>query len=245
MRFEQKSELHFLNLRPGESKRAEFSFQVAEGVDKIVVTSASTTANASKAMLGVFKKKSLESPRWEILPEVGSELARSLFEKGVCCHLIRDGVIAGEVWLALGPQSLGLAFAVHDHQITRGQPVWKGSCLELFAKCADSEISQIFLCPSTQDSPPAAFELNRSASAIVADPRIAIRELQKKADNYKIVATVPLSILRIQSTAREFRMEIVLTSATSPESGPQRTALFHPVEDPSTNSRGFGFIKAY
>jgi hypothetical protein len=143
----------------------------------------------------------------------------------------------------MGSQSLSLLVAARDQQITRGQPVWKGSGFEVFAKCADTEISQIFLCPSTGDAPAAAFELDRAAKAIVPAPRIDIQELDRGEDYYKIVASVPLSMLRIHQNSSEFRLEIVLTSASSPGSGHQRIALFHPVEDPSTNARGFGFIK--
>lgn len=245
MQFEQNPELHFANLRPGKSQSAEFSFQVAPGVEKIVVKSASADPNVSKCVLGVFKKKVLEIPRFEKLPEIGLELAHLLFEKGTRCQITLDGASVGDAWLAMGSQSLGLLVAARDQQITRGQPVWKGSGFEVFAKCADTEISQIFLCPSTPDSPAAAFELDRSAKAIVPTPQVAIQELERGMENYKILASVPLSILHIHQNSCEFRLEIVLTSAASPGSGHQRIALFHPVEDPSTNGRGFGFIKIF
>jgi len=243
MRFEQRPELYFLHLRPGKSQSAEFSFHVAEGVEKVVIKSASTNANASKSVLGVFKKKSLDIPRWERLPVAGSELARLLFEKGARCRLLRDGAIVGDVRLAMGPESLGLLLDVRDHHITRGRPVWKGSCFELFTKADYADIAQIFLCPSTPDFPAAAFELDRGANAIIPSALIAIEEREREEGHYQCVATVPLPILHIRRDAREFRMEIVLTSTILAGSGHQRTALFHPVEDPGTNSRGFGFIK--
>lgn len=243
MQFEQNPELHFANLRPGKSQSAEFSFQVAPSVEKIVVKSSSADPNVSKCVLGVFKKKVLEIPRFEKLPEIGLELAHLLFEKGTRCQITLDGSCVGDAWLAMGSQSLCLLVAARDQQITRGQPVWKGSGFEVFAKCADTEISQIFLCPSTADAPAAAFELDRAAKAIVPVPRIAIQELDRGGDFYKIVASVPLLILRIHQNCSNFRMEMVLTNVTSPEHGHQRTPLFHPVEDPSTNYGGFGFIK--
>jgi len=99
------------------------------------------------------------------------------------------------------------------------------------------------LCPSTSDNAAAAFELDRSASAIVPARAIDIQEVGREEKEYKLVAQVPLSILSLPPDARDFRLEMVLTSVTSPEHGHQRTPLFHAVEDPSTNSRGFGFIK--
>ena len=243
MQFEHLPELHFTNLPPGESQSAEFSFQVAPGVEKIVVKSASTDTNVSKCVLGVFKKKFLDIPRFNNLPEIGLELAHLLIEKGTRCQITIDGASVGEACLAMGSHSLCLLVTARDQQITRGQPIWKGSGFEIFAKCADAEIAQIFLCPSTVDAPAAAFELDRSAKAIVPAPLIAIQELERGTENYKIVAAIPLSILHIDQNCSNFRMEIVLTSVTSPEHGYQRTPLFHPVEDPSTNCRGFGFIK--
>jgi len=242
LRFERRPELEFSNLRPGASRSAGFAFHMAEGVDKCVVKSASTNASADKCVLGVFKRKSLDIPRWERLPGAGSELAHSLLEKGTRCRLIRDGAIVGDVWFAMGPESLGLLLDVRDQRITRGRPVWKGSCFELFTKAADADIAQIFLCPSTPDFPAAAYELDRGANAIIPSPLIAIEERERGDGHYQCVAAVPLPTLRIRPDAREFRMEIVLTSTTSAGSGHQRTVLFHPVEDPGTNSRGFGFI---
>jgi ABC-type dipeptide/oligopeptide/nickel transport system ATPase component len=243
VRFEGKPEWSFQHLRPGKSQTAEFPFQVAEGIEKCVLKTYCTNPNANKAVLGLFRRKNLSIPKINGIPSGGKDLAVFLAEKGAHCQLIREGSPVADVWIALQASALAVLVSARDASITRGCPVWKESCFELFAKTECSEISQVFLCPSTSDNAAAAFELDRSASAIVPSQVIDIQEVGRKEKEYKLVAQVPLSILSLPPDARDFRMEMVFTSVTSPEHGHQRTPLFHTVEDPSTNSRGFGFIK--
>lgn len=243
VRFEGKPEWSFQHLRPGKSQSAEFPFQVAEGIEKCVLKTSCTNPDANKAVLGLFRRKSLSIPKIHGIPSGGKDLAVFLAEKGAHCQLIREGSPVADVWIALQASALAVLVSARDYSITRGCPVWKESCFELFAKTEGSEISQVFLCPSTSDNAAAAFELDRSASAIVPSRAIDIQEVGRKEKEYELVAQVPLSILSLPPDARDFRLEMVLTSVTSPEHGHQRTPLFHAVEDPSTNSRGFGFIK--
>lgn len=243
LRFDGESELLFPNLRPGSSQSADFPFQLAQGVEKCVVKTSNTNPNVTKGVLGIFRRKALQVSEFQSLPDGGAELAGFLSEHGASCHLVRDGSPLAEAWIALDSNAIALLVAARDYSITRAQPVWKGSCFELFAKREDSEIAQIFLCPSTPDSPAAAFELDRSAVAIVPAPAIAVEELGSDGKHYQLVAKVPLSILKMPPHLNDFRMEMVLTSVTSSGHGYQRTSLFHPVEDPSTNCRGFGFVQ--
>ena len=243
VRFEGKPEWSFQHLRPGKSQSAEFSFQVAEGIEKCVLKTSCTNPDANKAVLGLFRRKSLSIPKINGIPSEGKDLAVFLAEKGAHCQLIREGSPVADVWIALQASALAVLVSARDASITRGCPIWKESCFELFAKTECSEISQVFLCPSTSDNAAAAFELDRSASAIVPSRAIDIQEVGREEKEYKLVAQVPLSILSLPPDARDFRMEMVLTSVTSSGHGHQRTPLFHAVEDPSTNSRGFGFIK--
>lgn len=243
VRFEGEPEWSFQHLRSGKSQSTEFPFQVAEGIEKCVIKTSCTNPDANKAVLGLFRRKSLSIPKINGIPSGGKDLAVFLTEKGAHCQLIREGSPVADVWIALQASALAVLVSARDYSITRGCPVWKESCFELFAKTEGSEISQVFLCPSTSDMAAAAFELDRSASAIVPSRAIDIQEVGRKEKEYKLVAQVPLSILNLPPDARDFRLEMVLTSVTSPGHGHQRTPLFHAVEDPSTNSRGFGFIK--
>ncbi len=243
VRFEGEPEWSFQHLRSGKSQSTEFPFQVAEGIEKCVLKTSCTNPDANKAVLGLFRRKSLSISKINGISSEGKDLAVFLAEKGAHCQLIREGSPVADVWIALQASALAVLVSARDYSITRGCPVWKESCFELFAKTEGSEISQVFLCPSTSDMVAAAFELDRSASAIVPSRAIDIQEVGRKAKEYKLVAQVPLSILSLPPDARDFRLEMVLTSVTSPGHGHQRTPLFHAVEDPSTNSRGFGFIK--
>jgi|GEM_PF-49636 len=243
VRFEGGPDWHFQHLRPGFSQSTEFSFHIAEGIVKFVLKTSCTNPNANKAVLGIFQRKCLSIPKIKNMPGSGKDLAAFLVEKGAHCQLMREGSPVADVWIALQASALAVLVSARDHCIARGVPVWKESCFELFAKTETTEIAQVFLCPSTPDFVAAAFELDRSASAIVPSQAITVEEVERKEKDYKLVAQVPLSALSLPPDSPDFRMEMVLTSVISPGHGYQRTPLFHPVEDPSTNSGGFGLIK--
>jgi hypothetical protein len=150
-----------------------------------------------------------------------------------------DGPVA-EARVALAGDKMAVVVTVHDVAVRRGDPVWRGSCFELFG-CAGAgkAIGQVFLTPPTDELPAAAFKLS---GAIVPAPEIAVTALATGPEGYTLAALVPLSLLELSVGAREFRLEGVATARTASRSEHRRASLFYATDNACSDSAGFGIV---
>jgi hypothetical protein len=155
---------------------------------------------------------------------------------------LSDGPVA-EARVALAGDKLAVVVTVHDVAVRRGDPVWRGSCFELFG-CAGpgKAIGQIFLAPPTKEAPAAAFTL--MDGAIVPAPEIAVATVAAGPEGYTLAALPPLALLEISSGAKEFRLEGVATAQTAGRSEQRRASLFHATDNACSDSAGFGILSA-
>lgn len=237
------TDMVFRHLRPGASRYAEFALAVAGAPGSFAVTATGTGAGVHGASLTIFPERRWTLPRLAQLPATPEALRDLLTATAPVRPVQRAGDTVAEVRAALTAEAIALVATVRDATITRGAPVWSGSCVEVFG-CAteapNAAIGQVFLAPPTAAAPVAAFKLK---TKIVPTPEIHLAAMAVSATGYTLVARVPLSLLRIPAGARAFRLEVVVTARPADQSEHRRAALFFAVHDASTNPAGFGFIQ--
>lgn len=153
---------------------------------------------------------------------------------------LSDGPVA-ELRVALAGDSLAVVATVHDVAVRRGDPVWRGSCFELFGSAGAGEpIGQVFLTPPAGDASVAAFRL---ADAIVPAPEIAVAVVQAGPDGYTLAALIPLPLLCIAPESGEFLLDGVATACTAGQTEHRRATLFFATENAVRDSAGYGCLR--
>jgi len=238
--FLSASEWKFKKLPSGKSRSVELPFRMAADAEKILIKAQPCGVGVHGASLPVYK-----SHQWLIPTLAQGEDWRKVAElesKSVAFV----GKTAGYVRLAHASDALCFSIQVMDNYVRRGKPVWQGSCVEVFGRASEtgSLIGQVFLAPPTAESPAEAFYLDRtSVPQIVPAPDILLEASVAEEGCYSLFARIPHALLEIPGEVHEFRLEVVITARASDQGEHQRTALFHAVDDPSTTSDGFGFIR--
>lgn len=232
----------FRQLRPGESRSGEFSLAVAGAPGTFTVNATGTGAGVHGASLKIYPERRWILPRLTHLPAKPEDLFDLLTAPSRPVRLA--GKTVAGVRGMVAKDAVALVMTVRDSTITRGAPVWQGSCVEVFG-CATGTpnpvIGQVFLIPPTGDAPVAAFKLK---TQIVPAPEIRLAATNVTATGYTLAARVPLALLRIPAGAREFRFEVVVTARPAGQTEHRRASLFYAVHDASRNHTGFGFILA-
>jgi hypothetical protein len=151
---------------------------------------------------------------------------------------LRVGSTAGgagwEARLGVVGDDLVVVVRVPDAGVTRGEPVWRGSCVELFGGAgAGAPVGQIFLAPPAPGVPAAAFKF---AGDIVPAPEIALDVLDSGSAGYSLCARVPLALLGMTPDAAQFRLKAVATARQAGGEGHCRTDLFYLCHGQTENS---------
>jgi hypothetical protein len=234
------AELNFTRLRPGVSRSAEFTLEVTGRPAVITVKAAGSGEGIHGALLTLFGERDWAIPVLDACPTDLAALPALLAGAEPRVARLADGPVA-EARVALVGEKLAVVVTVHDVAVRRGDPVWRGSCFELFGCAGDGKaIGQIFLAPPTAELPATAFKLS---GAIVPAPEIALAALATGPEDYTLAALVPLSLLEISVGAREFRLEGVATARTANRIEHRRSSLFYATDNACSDSAGFGIVQ--
>lgn len=152
-----------------------------------------------------------------------------------------------KVRLALSRDDLALVAEVPDLYLRRGQPLWNGSCVQIFAARPNERLPdisarnpqllrQMFLVPAVGDLP-AAGALLGSMAVVMDEIRVAS---QPTEEGYVLGALIPLSLLGIPAGSGEFLFE-VLVDVPQANGTVQHTTLFGSPA-PSANNRNYGQV---
>ena len=234
------AELNFARLRPGSSRSAEFTLEVSGQPAMVTVKASGSGDEIHGASLTLYSDRDWTIPALSACPPDLAALPAMLAGAGPRTARLADGPVA-EARVAPAGDKLAVVVTVHDVSVRRGDPVWRGSCFELFG-CAGAgkAIGQVFLAPPTAEAPAAAFKL--IDGAIVPAPEIAVAGVATGPEGYKLAALVPLALLEIPVGAEEFRLEGVATAQTAGRSEHRRASLFYATGNACSDSAGFGII---
>jgi hexosaminidase len=235
------AELGFNRLRPGASRSAEFTLEVSGRPAMITVKAAGSGDGIHGASLTLYGERDWAIPTLDACPSDLAALPALLAGAEPRVARLADGPVA-EARVALAGDQLAVVVTVHDVAVRRGDPVWRGSCFELFG-CAGpgKAIGQIFLAPPTAEAPATAFKL---VGAIVPAPEIAVVAVATGPEGYTLAARVPLALLEIPAGTKEFRLEGVATARTANRIEHRRASLFYATDNACSDSAGYGVIHA-
>jgi len=146
-----------------------------------------------------------------LLPVVPEDLrqALNLPVETPCLRIPPQAEPSGTVQLAMTPRGLWLKARISDDRITRTDPPWKGSCLELFAAPPEdpTAVRQIFLLPPAGGQPASA-AIAESGQPLAASD-IAVLG-QSVAGGYELTALIPLPRLGFSEVPERLLLEIQL-----------------------------------
>ncbi len=239
--FADQPVLRFTGLRPGQSRQAEFPLPATGAAAGIIRVQATGNQRAIVgASLTLYGERDWTIPALPAAPIDPATLPARLAAAPARLVRLATGPLA-EVRAAVAGECLAIVATVFDVAICRGEPVWRGSCVEMFGSAGEAApIGQIFLAPPTATAAAAAFRL---AGTIVPAPEIRLAATQVGASGYTLAATVPLALLRIPPAARQFRLELVVTARTAGRTEAGRAALFYAVDNAYQDSAGFGQVQ--
>jgi len=231
----------FARLQPGASRSAEFALKFTGPCGKIRVEAAGSGPDLIGAALVIYGARDWTIPVLAAAPARPEALPGLLAAVPARAIRIADNPVA-EVRAALAGKALALVVTVNDAAVRRGEPVWSGSCVEVFGSLGGTAvIGQVLLAPPTEAAPAAAFKVD---GAIVRAPEIKLATTASGATGYTLSALVPLALLRIPAGSRTFRLEVVVTARTAGRTEHRRASLFYAVDEAFSNSSGFGFVRA-
>ncbi|MBI3987473.1 MAG: hypothetical protein HY343_11165 [Lentisphaerae bacterium] len=168
-----------------------------------------------KPALPLARLAALESPE-----AVAAALAKQP------AHEIKKGEQKlAELRFALAGDSLALDARVWDPKITRRDPMWEGSCLEVFGSMpGTTTVGQVFLAPAGSNAPAAGA---RSVKGKI-EPEPQIRAQSAPAEGgYTLQALIPLSLLAVDGAAEGCLLEFQLTTLSADKKPKaQRGTLF-------------------
>ncbi len=124
----------------------------------------------------------------------------------------REGRPIATVRLAFDEEGLWVLAQVKDKRVVRGDPIWKGSCLELFASSPDrpDRIHQIFLLPPKESEKPFA-AISEDGQPLSA-PDIPVTG-QPTPEGYEMTALIPLHRLGLSTIPDRIHLELQLAVA--------------------------------
>jgi len=234
------AQLIYSRLRPGATCTAEFAFAVMKHDVPLKFRATATAAGFVESALTIYPEcnwpiSQLLTPEQLSLSALPALLAPTAPRQALLC----DEPVA-EVRLALAGDALAVVAKVYDVAVRRGEPVWRGSCLELFACAGVGEpIGQVLLTPPVEHMPAAAFRLS---GGIIPAPEIKLAAVEVGPDSYTLAALVPLCLLALNPGVEQFRFDAVATACTAGRSEHRRASLFFASENAFRDSNGFGCL---
>jgi len=240
VRFVSPPETTYTRLRPGASHRVDVEFEATERSVPLTIRARGSRAGFSGAALTLYPQCDWVISRLAAGRPALAALPGLLAQAEPREARLSDGPVA-EVRVALAGDVLAVVATVRDVAVRRGDPIWRGSCFELFG-CAGTgqAIGQIFLAPPAGDAPAAAFRL---ADAIVPAPEIEVATLAADPDGYTLAALIPLPLLCLEPDASEFLLDGVATARPAGRTELRRAALFFATEHAFRDSAGYGCLR--
>ena len=228
-------------LAPGEQTSAEFEIALTAGGP--VVSRLHLTA-AGQGVKPAELKAVVEYPLPALAVQSVDGLADAMRDLPI--YAVRNAPLrstpgyVADVRLAVAGDCLALSGTVHDSDIKVTDPLWAGSCVELFGTSPDRErighvfggieIGQVYLLPAF-DGEPARVMIEKDNAQHPA-PQASVRT-QLVDGGYAIQALVPLELLAINPESGRFLIEVQVTAAG------ERAVLFSS-EAPFNNTGGYG-----
>ena len=234
-----KASFTFRGLKPGGEKAACFEMEVQPGVGSAAIETHPTGRGLVPALLHVPRQWRIgRTPPIAAPADIGGRLES--LDPVVLSMATR---VAAALKLAVAGGDLAIEVAVNDRTIRRISPAWQGSCVELFADPADarpeSPVVQLFLLPAAGAEPAEA----RRQDGVEEKPEPEIRVASEPtADGYMLRALIPLTVLKLATDLRAFRVEVAVTTALRPGVAQSRVALFGAVQAYSS-SVGYGTVE--
>ncbi len=248
--FAAPAALAFRNLKPGAEQSAEFALTIKPGTGKITIESLCEGPGLSSASLILFGARDWKIPalpkRLAAAGKVQVALAASAPRP-----VMSEGAAVAQVRAAVAGDVLALQLDVSDATVVRGAPVWAGSCVEVFASASEAKqeapnvpnpgIAQFFFAPPAGDEPAAAFVLE--GGQIVPAPDIAVAATAK-GETYTLRVLLPLRRLRVPSGARQFRLEVMVSTHVRAGAGVdlRRAPLFYATQSAWSDNTGYGVV---
>lgn len=159
----------------------------------------------------VAKKEPLKLAKLEPIAAL-DKLAAALAEQKPYTIKNGDQTLA-ELRFAVAGDQLALHMKVTDPKVTRGEPVWKGSCVEVFGSLPKSDkIGQVFLGPQTEKTPAAGFRSKQGK--IEPAPQIQAQS-SATAAGYDLQALIPLALLAVDGHQGKISLEFQVTVVTA------------------------------
>jgi len=132
----------------------------------------------------------------QVASALGNTSAYSVMEKGQAVAEVRFG---------LSGDHLAVHAKVMDADVNRGEPVWKGSNVEVFGSTPGStKIGQVMLAPAAGDKPALGFKSEKGV--ISPAPQIKLTSAPTPT-GYEIQGLIPLSLLALDSKTSEVAIE--------------------------------------
>ncbi|MBI2441225.1 MAG: hypothetical protein HYV35_07640 [Lentisphaerae bacterium] len=120
------------------------------------------------------------------------------------------GKPAATVRLARAGDRLAVVAVITDAKVSRGDPLWKGSCLELFGSLpGEQRIGQVFLAPATDK---AAATAAVAAGKDIAPAADILVESQPVPGGYELRALIPLARLALDPGKSTWLLEAQITT---------------------------------
>ncbi len=111
----------------------------------------------------------------------------------------------GTVKFAVAGDQLAVEAEVRETRFVRADPVWRGSCVEIFGSMPGTvKIGQVFLTPKVKEAPAAGFK--KSGDKIVPAPEIRVTS-KAVPQGYILHALIPMKLLTLDSSKDIFMLE--------------------------------------
>jgi len=194
------------DLASGQETVKTLFIRLKPGRDQAVVSSIHTKY---PSQADVFARREYVMPKYAVaadMPALAGLLKKS--EK----HAVKsDQQTVGEARFAIVGSALGLEVDVFDPQVTQTNAVWKtapsGTQVELFCSLPRSAgIRQLMLDPKRKGD---TLRLMQNGE-LMAEPKVPCTFELLAGSGYKVKAIVPLSLLGIDSDARELLLELAV-----------------------------------
>lgn len=236
---------------PGETRAFEFAFRILDPGPFWIETLPETPSLFPTLVNAAVED---DASCWEVprLPEVTDidELPALLSDQRPRIVRTFKKEVA-EVRLAVAGSCLALDVLVRDAQMQRGSPLWKGSCIQIFASRPEERLPDlharnpgllrhVFLAPCVGGKPDCGALLRNQRHEIL--DTVCLRS-RPRPEGYSLSALVPLELLKIPVESEAFLLEIMvdIPRPADPDGKGDHYALFGSAAA-SANNRNYGTV---
>lgn len=176
----------------------------AGGVDAAAARAAGGAPAPPKPTFALRAIKPIDSP-------TGKAIAQALAEEKAYTFT-GNGKSQGEIRLAIVGDKLALSAMLSDPEVKRAEPVWKGSCMEVFGAAPETnKITQLFLAPQVGDTPASGF-IKGEGRAINGAAEILVFS-QPAPGGYQLQALIPLKLLGVDPARPPMLLEFQIDAS--------------------------------